>query len=262
MKNNLKTRYIGNTEKWTIFWNEVIQSQQLCNFFGLDDGLLLNTEISKILADVDKNTEFYQHKIEAYPFKLQQSFRDMWLSGTVDIFEVIFRFFQGYREPFERCNDLHYFKMFLNPQYIYTFQQLSQNIELLDGLGLDEFFLENMIERQEYDINPQEMANFYHYPPDEYTLPIAMNTQSMHAMYLVLDGEIDVDGGALFIFADESFADGEYEVGELSYSESTWIRYPTMPESFLFTLSYLLFKKDVTCLDDLLKNRIFELLYK
>lgn len=127
--------------------------------------------------------------------------------------------------------------MFLNPQCVDQFKQLSQQSSLLSDLGLDQDMLEMMLERQEDGfLEPTQLENFYHYPNDEYVNPIATTIDSLNKLYLVLDGELKVYGAALFIFADEHFADGKYEVGLLSYSESAWRRYPTITEPFLFSL--------------------------
>lgn len=89
-----------------------------------------------------------------------------------------------------------------------------------------------------------------------------LNSKSMYEMYILLDGWIEVDGGALFMIADESFINNEFEVGVLSYSEASWQRYQTIPEPFLYTLAYMLFGVEVYSIDELLHYPIFQLLYK
>ena len=120
--------------------------------------------------------------------------------------------------------------------------------------------LEEMVNRQNSCETSFYEKNFYKYPHDEAINPITLNSRSMYEMYILLDGWIEVDGGALFMIADELFLNNEFEVGVLSYSEASWQRYQTIPEPFLYTLAYILFGVEVYSIDELLRYPIFQLL--
>ena len=264
MKNELHTRYIGSSERWLQFWQRFLANTPYFHeFFDIEDAQLLISSIKKVLSMVRDKQNFYQQQIEAYPFDIPASFKDMWLSGTVDIFEIIFNFFAGYRDEFKVLNQLLYFKLFLSPHNVKKFHDFSETVRRGNN-QLDKLRIEIMLERQKMSIEERVCSplNFYKYPHDEAILPIALDSQSISDMYILVDGEIEVDGGALFMFATEPFADGEYEVGVWSDSESSWQRYQTMPEPFLYTLAYLAFEASGYSLDDLIQvNDVFKILY-
>ena len=267
MKNSLNTRYIGCAKNWMDFWKVIIHNQKFYTFFDDEDAQQLVTEIQSILARIDANYDLYNTKVKQYPFKIPQSFKDMWLSGTIDIFETIFNYFEGYRDEFIATESDRYFKLFLNPEYVKNFNFFLQQRNFLNPThGFDNYIFESMLEMQDRQSSSEVDAykeNFYQYPPDEYVNPIALSTQSMMDMFLLAEGSIEVDGGALFILADEPFLDKEFEVGVFSYSEASWIRYQTIPEPFLYTLAYIAFEREVHSVDDLLNaHSAFHLLYR
>lgn len=264
MKDKLNTRYIGNTEKWIDFWLYIAKTQSFNGFFGFEEGQRLLIEINKNLSSILVNYHLYQYKIEAYPFEIPNSFKDMWLSGTVDIFENIFNYFEGYQDDFKPNKGNRYFKLFLNPEYVQRFQSLIEKKgAIFSNSAFQDYMLETMIDRQNSSEGNVSKENFYRYPHDEATCPIALTSKSMYEMYILVDGWIEVDGGALFMFTDQSFADNEFEVGIWSYSEASWQRYQTMPEPFLYKLAYILFEAEVHSVNDLLKvDSVFQLLYK
>ncbi len=263
MKDKLSTRYIGNVESWSDFWRQVVGCGKFYNFFGQEDGQNLIVEINKILANISLNQDFYKSKIKAYPFEVPNSFKDLWLSGTIDIFEIIFSYFEGYNNEFQPKKGVYYFKLFLNPEYVEQFKNLlKKKKNIFPNSRLQYSMLEEMVNRQNSCETGFYEKNFYKYPHDEAINPITLNSRSMYEMYILLDGWIEVDGGALFMIADESFLNNEFEVGVLSYSEASWQRYQTIPEPFLYTLAYILFGVEVYSIDELLRYPIFQLLYE
>jgi len=112
MKDKLSTRYIGNVESWSDFWRQVVGEGGFYNFFGQEDGQNLIIEINKILANISLNQSFYKSKIKAYPFEVPNSFKDLWLSGTIDILEIIFSYFEGYNDEFQPKKGVYYFNFF------------------------------------------------------------------------------------------------------------------------------------------------------
>lgn len=271
MKSQIMTRYIGSEKCWYEFWNTLLNSSVL--YLGLQKYVAPenSTEVSFLLSEVMTSLEMagekrkiYLNYTEAYPFKLPSSFIDMWFSGSIDILEMIYNFIAGYRDEFKVVNKNHYFKLFLNPDKIIRFIEIEKCNSEFEFLSDAKCFIQerqNSYEIGEFDF-PKE-KDFYVYPHDEYVNPLALKKISVDNMFLICEGEIDVNGGAMFMFADEAFLDGEYEVGVYSYSEASWERYKTIPEPFLFELAYIIFDAEVHCVDDLLKvNEVFKLLYK
>ena len=147
MKDKLSTRYIGNVESWSDFWRQVVGCGRFYNFFGQEDGQNLIVEINKILANISLNQDFYKSKIKAYPFEVPNSFKDLWLSGTIDIFEIIFSYFEGYNNEFQPKKGVYYFKLFLNPEYVEQFKNLlkkKKNIPILAIKNGDDIAIESL----------------------------------------------------------------------------------------------------------------------
>ena len=149
MKDKLSTRYIGNVESWSDFWRQVVGCGKFYNFFGQEDGQNLIVEINKILANISLNQDFYKSKIKAYPFEVPNSFKDLWLSGTIDIFEIIFSYFEGYNNEFQPKKGVYYFKLFLNPEYVEQFKNLlKKKKNIFPNSRLQYSMLEEMVNRQ------------------------------------------------------------------------------------------------------------------
>lgn len=267
MKSQIKTRYIGNSVGWIEFWESLgalSSYSPILDFISEEhDRKFLEHQLQMIDKDMREKREFYQQKIIDYGFKISPSFSDMWLSGSVDKFETIYNFISGYRDCFEVNKLQYYFKLFLNPKNIFRFENTSQHRDEFEELySVFPFILEKQ-DWSEIDRPFPTPQDFYTYPNDGYLNPLALQQKSVASMFLICEGEIEVNGGALFMFADEPFADGEYEIGIYSYGEATWQRYQTIPEPFLYTLAYVLFEAEVHSVDDLLKvNDVFKLLYK
>lgn len=270
MKSQMKTRYIGSEERWIEFWSTLLK----LSVFDIELKKYTEEigEINKLIADVKFILEMVMEKrkdylryVEAYPIIVPESFKHIWLSGSVDILEIINNFIVGYRDNFEVKNETHYFKLFINPKRVIKFSEIPKyrkNFEELYDIYPFMKERQNNYETKEFDF-PQP-KDFYIYPNDEYINPLSLKRASVDNMFLICEGEIDVNGGALFMFADEPFSDGECEVGIYSYSEAYWNRYQTLPEKFLFSLAYIFFDaKEVYSVDSLLKvNDVFKLLYK
>ena len=73
----------------------------------------------------------------------------------------------------------------------------------------------------------ESSQEYYLYPNDEYGL-VAPSLDSIKRMYLIAEGEVEVNGSLIFINTDSYVRNKEYEVALLSISESTVKRYPNI----------------------------------
>ena len=228
--------YIGSIDTWLSLMMELSQVERhrsLLDFFDEDELSELKTDILKIIDNFNANRGRYESLISKYPFKLTKAFSDLWLSGMVDFIEVFIRLKYRHKNGFQPKDSSHYGEVFYLPCKVFDYKKSCGIYEKLTNARS---YMEEIFE----DESSQE---YYLYPNDEYGL-VAPSLDSLERMYLIAEGEVEVNGSLIFINTDSYVRNKEYEVALWSISESTVKRYPNIAEMVMQEIVYTYFFKN------------------
>ena len=261
MKSKKKSGYIGSVDRWTSFFRSLVGLKKygrLSEFFDSDAIEKLESMVCGILDLAESNRIYYLKQIDEYPFNLPPSFKDLWISGGVDIFEVLFSYLNGYRDvAFIPSKTVMYGREFYSPKSVFKYRDVNRKPS---GNYLKSF--KSILEERMASYEEKPPVDYFTYPHDEYRNPPAQSFRELVDGYLIANGEMEVNGSFVLMYADDRFADDECEVAIISVSECSVMRYRSIAELLMLHLAHLLWGGEAHSQEDLLRiDEKFKLIF-
>lgn len=261
MKSQIDSGYIGNEVKWIEFFKDIIQinkNQNILEYLDAQSAENMISVINNILNNHQNKRNFYLNQVSEYPFNIPQSLRDIWLSGCIDIFEVIMSYINGFPiQKISKSNGLKYYKNFLYPKNVFKYKDSPK----IKDFPLDTSYKEFLEEKFAYT----DIHEYFEYPNDEFSSLPAYSKETLLDSFVIAEGDgLEVDGGIVLMYSDINFQPSEHEVALLSLSESSVRRYQSLAELLLINvINPLFFDTEAHSRQDLIKvNSSYKILLK
>ena len=238
----LSSGYVGSVESIHEFYYSLGDFyKNVLLSIGKDDryAQLMQDKLDYAISDANPNKALIRHFFEDSTLKFPQSYKDLWLSGMIDVMEIILAPWRYESATIEAPTYVE----FIAPNNIPIYSEVEEG----ESDQVD-FIKEWMDEWMESTLGRE----YFEYPNDGYAKP-AISKEAINSSYVIADGEIIMNGTVVLMYPEVEFKDGEMEVVLFQISESTKNRYRSFAELVFIEFSYNFMKGEFYTKNDLLK---------